>query len=96
MALVHVGILKIDFQIPESRTLKEKRMVLQRLKDGVRNVFNVSIAEIGHHDKWQIASLGISCVANEKRHIDGTLNRVKNFFESKRYIFVIDCSMEII
>lgn len=94
--MTHVGVLKIDFHIQDSSSLKDKRMVLQRLKDRIKNTFNVSISEVDNHDKWQLASLGIACISNDKRHIDSSLNNVKNFIEKDRKIVVTDHQMEII
>jgi len=48
-----VGVLRLMIYIPESHSLKEKRGVLQRIKNRVRNEFNVSIAECGDQDLWQ-------------------------------------------
>ncbi len=93
--MIHVGVLKIDFHISESSSLKQKRAVLLRLKDRVRNNFNVSIAEVDKHDKWQAATLGISCVSNDKKYIDGLLNKIKNFFERDRSVLIMDHQIEI-
>ena len=93
--MIHVGVLKIDFHISESSNLKEKRAVMRRLRDRVKNNFNVSIAEVDDHDKWQAASLGISCVSNDKKYIDGMLNKVTNFFERDRSIVITDHHIEI-
>ena len=94
--MIRVGVLRIDFHISSSSSLKEKRMVLRSLKDRVRNNFNVSIAEVADHDKWQAATLGISCVSNDKKYIDGMLNKIKNFFERNKHILVTDYQIEII
>ena len=37
-------------------------MVLRRLKTVVRDKFNVSIAEVAEHDKWQRAVMGLTLV----------------------------------
>ena len=81
--MVSVGVLRIDFCVSGSSSLKEKRMVLRRLKDRVRNTFNVSVAEVGHNDKWQLSSFALACVSNEKKHIDATLNKIRDFFEDE-------------
>lgn len=94
--MIRVGLLKIDIHLPESGSLKEKRVVLRSIKDKIRNNFNVSISESDNHDKWQLATFGIACVANDKRYLDGVLNKVKNFFERNRHIVVIDCQLEIL
>ena len=94
--MIRVGVLKIDFHISDSRSLKEKRVVLRRMRDRISNNFNVSISEIDNHDKWQIGSFGISYIANDKKHVDGMLNKVKDFFQRDRNVVMLDCHIEII
>ena len=53
-----VAIARVTLFLGEGHSLKEKRMVLRRLKDLVRGKFNVSMAEVGENDKWQRAILG--------------------------------------
>ena len=42
-------------------------MVLRKVKDLVRNKFNVSIAQVSEDDRWQRAVLGISLVGGDRR-----------------------------
>ncbi|UCD55862.1 MAG: DUF503 domain-containing protein [Candidatus Omnitrophota bacterium] len=93
---MRVGVLKIDFHISDSSSLKEKRSVLKHIKDKIRRDFNVSISEVSNHDKWQLATFAASCVSNDKKHVDATLNKVKNFFEKNRNIVVVDYQIEMI
>lgn len=94
--MIHVGLLQIDFHIPGSGSLKEKRSVLKPIKDRLKNKFNVSICEADNHNKWQLATFGISCVANNKKHLDSVLNKVKDFLEKSRNIVIIDFKLEIL
>jgi len=94
--MIHVGVLKIDFHIPESSSLKEKRSVLRHIRDKIRANFNVSISEVANHDKWQLATFAVATVSNDKKHVDATLNKIKNFFEKNKYIVIIDYQIEMI
>jgi len=49
-----VGSLKIEFRLTDNRSLKGKRKVVRSMVDKVKSRFNVSIAEVGSNDKWQI------------------------------------------
>jgi hypothetical protein len=80
---VTVGIARLALFIGASHSLKEKRMVLRRVKDLVRQKFNVSIAEVAENDVWQRAVLGIAVVGNDRRHVDGALDEVIGFVRSK-------------
>ena len=50
-----VAIARVTLFLGESHSLKDKRMVLRKVKDLVRNKFNVSIAQVSEDDRWQRA-----------------------------------------
>jgi uncharacterized protein YlxP (DUF503 family) len=80
---VTVGIARLTLFVAGSHSLKEKRMVLRRVKDLVRQKFNVSIAEVAENDVWQRAVLGLAVVGNDRRFIDGALDEVVGFVRGK-------------
>ena len=51
-----VALLSINLYLPMSQSLKDKRMILRGVKDRAGK-FNVSVAEIDHHDLWQRATV---------------------------------------
>jgi uncharacterized protein YlxP (DUF503 family) len=57
-----IALLSIECYLPMSQSLKDKRMVLRRIKDRVA-ALNVAVAEVAHQDLWQRAGLGIVTVA---------------------------------
>jgi uncharacterized protein YlxP (DUF503 family) len=57
-----VALLSIELYLPTSGSLKDKRMVLRRVKDRLK-AFNVAMAEVAHQDLWQRAGLGVVTVA---------------------------------
>ena len=69
--------------IPESHSLKEKRMVLRRIKDRVAQKFNCAIAEVGDADAWQSASLGFAVVSNEHGFTQSMVQKILNFIEGE-------------
>ena len=71
-----VGTLEIRLHLPDARSLKDKRHVLQSLKDRLHNGFNVSVAEVEKQDVIQTAVLALAQVGNDTRYINGTLSRV--------------------
>jgi hypothetical protein len=74
-----VGLARITLFVPESHSLKEKRMVLRRVKDRVRSKFNVAVAEVDEQDLWQRAVLGVALVGNERRFVESALDEVVRF-----------------
>src|SRR5580692_4808053 len=74
-----VGIARVTLFLGGSHSLKEKRMVLRRLKDLVRGKFNAAIAEVGDNDLWQRASLGLTVVGNDRRFTESALDELLRF-----------------
>jgi uncharacterized protein YlxP (DUF503 family) len=72
---MHIGLLTLDIFLPESHSLKEKRIVLRSLKDRLRK-FNVSVAECDHQDLWQRSTLGIVSISSDHGILEKTLNAV--------------------
>jgi uncharacterized protein YlxP (DUF503 family) len=74
-----VGIARLTLFLPDSHSLKEKRMVLRRVKDRVRTKFNVAIAEVEDNDVWQRGVLGLALVGNERRFVESAVDEVIRF-----------------
>ena len=94
---MHVGICKIRLRIPENGSLKDKRRVLKSISSRVTGKFNVSVAEIEDNDTWQIATLGISCVSNDKRHANEVISKVADYISDSRFdVEILEYNTEII
>ena len=73
---MNVGVCKVTLRLPENHSLKGKRRVIVSLCSRIRNKFNVSVAEVGDNQAWQMATLGITSVSNSARHADEILDNV--------------------
>lgn len=73
-----IGVLTMELRLDESHSLKEKRHVVQSLKDRLRNKFNVSVAEIDHQDAWQRSTLAAVTVASDHTHAEKVLQSVED------------------
>jgi len=80
---VTVGIARVTLFLGDSHSLKDKRMVLRRIKDLVRQKFNVSIAEVAENVLWQRAVLGLAVVGNDRRFVESALDEVVGFVRAK-------------
>jgi uncharacterized protein YlxP (DUF503 family) len=80
---VTIAIARVTLFIAGSHALKEKRMVVRRVKDLVREKFNASIAEVGAHDTWQRAVLGITLVGADRKFAESAIDEVLRFVRSK-------------
>ena len=76
---MNVSVCQIQLRLPENHSLKGKRQVTKSIITRLQNKFNVSVAEIDDQDLWQLATLGIACVSNHRRHADESLVNVVKF-----------------
>jgi len=63
---VYVGLAKLRLVIADAHSLKEKRMVIRRIKDRVRERIGVIINEVGDLDAWQRSELGAAVVSADR------------------------------
>ncbi len=94
---MNVGVCRIDLRLPENVSLKGKRQVLKSITARVRNKFNVAVAEVDNHDRWQLATIGICCVSNNSRHTNEVLSKVVDFVINSRFeVEILDYEIEIL
>ncbi|HEY1957100.1 MAG TPA: DUF503 domain-containing protein [Polyangiaceae bacterium] len=91
-----VGVLRLVFQIPHARSLKEKRSVVRRFRDRVRSRFDVSIAEVGSQDAHQRAVFGVAVVSSEASVCDALLEKVAHEAETQPDAVLLDRATELI
>ena len=94
---MNVAVGKVGLRIPENMSLKGKRQVLKSITSRIRNRFNVAVAEVDDNDNWRIATIGICCISNDRRHSNQVISRVIDFIEKGRFeIELLDYEIEII
>jgi hypothetical protein len=79
---VVIGTLQVTVQVPDSQSLKDKRMVVRSITSRVRQTFAVAVAEVGELDTWQTAVVGVACVSNSARHADEVCQKVLAYIEN--------------
>ncbi len=91
-----VGVCTVESFIPDGHSLKDKRQVLQSVKTRLRAKFNISVAEVGDHDLWQKAVLGMACVANESVHVNQVLDQAMNLIYGVPTVQVVRSQIELL
>jgi len=55
------------------------------------------VAEVDDNDLWQLATLGICCVSNDKRHANEILSKVVDFIVKGRFeVEILNYEIEIL
>jgi uncharacterized protein len=94
---VNVGICKVRLRLPDNLSLKGKRQVVKSLTARLKNKFDVSVAEVEDNDLWQLATIGICFVSNEKRFTNEVLSRTVDFVVNSQGDFqFLDYEIEIL
>ncbi len=79
-----VGMLLIELRLPGNHSLKGKRQVLKSLIARLHNRYNVAAAEVENNDRWQVATIGVTCVSNNAVHAREILEGAVAFIEAER------------
>jgi uncharacterized protein YlxP (DUF503 family) len=76
-------MVRFQLHIPQSRSLKEKRAVVRPIVEGLRRRFSLSVAEVGHQDKWQRATIGLAVVSDSPAHAAEVVDAVERWVWSR-------------
>ena len=58
-----LGLARIELHLPACHSLKEKRALLNHLKEHLRRR-NLSVSETGHQDEWQRTAIALALVGH--------------------------------
>lgn len=72
-----IGVLTLELRLENSHSLKDKRHVVQSLKDRLRSKFNVAVAEIDCQDMWQRGVVAAVTVSSDHTFAEKVLRSVE-------------------
>ena len=93
---MHVGVMRLVLEIPGARSLKDKRQVVRSFKERVKSRLGVSIAEVDHHDKLQVATFGVAVVSGDAAVCEELLEKVTSMASSLPDANLADRASELI
>ena len=64
-----IALLTLDIHLPDAHSLKDKRMVVRRVKDRLRSKFNVAAAEVDHQELWQRSQISVVTVGPDENYL---------------------------
>ena len=96
MSAARVAVGTVELHLPDAGSLKSKRRVLKGLKERLRQRFQISVAEVDHHDSWQRATLALACVSGDSRHANEVISKAMDFIEDHVDGYVTDVEVEIL
>jgi hypothetical protein len=93
---VVIGAMRCVLLIEGSRSLKEKKRVIQGMMARIRHRFNVAVAEVDCQDIWNKAQIGIVCVSNDSGHAHSILEAVARMIDLSPDVVLYSYEIEIL
>lgn len=75
--------LMVHVHLPENGSLKGKRKEILGARTALARRFGASVAEVGHHDLWQRATLAVSLAAASVTDLERTAAGVERYLDSR-------------
>ena len=71
-----IGILQFELLVHDSSSLKDKRRVVQSVKDRLHREHLVAVAEVGGHESLNHAVLGVAALGNDGKRVGEVLDAI--------------------
>jgi len=91
-----VGTIKIELLIPGCKSLKDKRNIINSIKNRIKTKYNVSIVEVDFYEKWQRAAIGVSFVNGEAKSTEILCQKILDLFFDNNDFIVLNNKNSII
>ncbi|MDM5316483.1 DUF503 domain-containing protein [Fictibacillus sp. b24] len=89
-----IALLTVEFFIYEAQSLKDKRSVVQKAVNRVRQRLNVAVSETDFQDLWQRAEISMVTVSSDKIIAEKELQRALAIITSIAELEVTDSNIE--
>ena len=91
-----IGILQVKLSIDWATSLKDKRSVVQSIKDKLHREHMVSVAEVDLQDDLQNAQLGIVWAGTDVSQCQSLMDRIVDKLQVHKDCVLEDHNMEIL
>jgi uncharacterized protein YlxP (DUF503 family) len=91
-----IGVCRIDLWLMESNSLKYKRRTVRSIIDQLKARYNVSVAEVDHHELWQRTSIGIACIGNQKYYVEEVLQTIVRSVANNASTEITNCTIDFL
>ena len=78
-----VSVLTIELHFPDCASLKAKRRELQPVKAHLQGRVGAAIAEVGHQDQWQRATLVAALAGGSAARLEDAADGVQRWLDAR-------------
>ena len=94
--MIITATLILHVHLPGCRSLEEKRRRLKPLLARLHREFNVSAAELDHHEAWQSATIGCTMLGNDAAHLQRQMHTVSAWIDRHRPdVYIVEERIEL-
>jgi hypothetical protein len=79
----YVAVLVIHLHFPQAGSLKSKRKDLSSIKAQLHGRLGAAVAEVGHQDLWQRATLTAALTGGSPTRLAAVVDNVERWLESR-------------
>lgn len=90
---MRVAALRVELHLPMAQSLKAKRSVLRPFIYGLERLGSYSVAEVGHHDAWQRAAVGVAVVTPDGEGLAMHIEKIRHYLDSRLDVDVLEVTM---
>ena len=90
-----VGVKRVSFFMPENASLQDKRQIIRKLRDTIKERFNVSFAEVDEDEKLQRSAIAVTMVSSNEELIRTAFTQISNLIESLAEVRVFNESNDV-
>lgn len=94
-ARVVVAALRLELAIPGARTLKDRRQVVQSLRDRLRARFEVACHDVTGHDLPTRAVLAVATCGADAAVLSSVIDRIRAFAEGAGEALVVGADSDV-
>lgn len=91
-----IGIGEADLMIDNSQSLKEKRRVVNGLKERLKSRFNLAVCEYGDQELWQRVQLGLVLCSNDPAYVQSVFNQIRDFLGQNRSFTLLNLETRVV
>jgi len=91
-----IGVLQFEISIDGASSLKDKRRVVNSIKDRLHREHQVSVAEVGNPEVFTVATLGLTMASSDARYCRSVLDKITGKLQRGRDFVLTDHRIELI
>ena len=78
-----VSMIQFIIELPDVASIKEKRRIVNSIRDRLIRKYRISVAEVDLHQSLAYSQMGAVMVSNSRRYGESVMHKVLSFLENE-------------